>query len=375
MQFVVLFIEGITSALSPCVLPILPLYMGYLSQNAKRVNEQGEISYKRSIVLIYTLFFVLGIVMTFFVLALTMLGMGQFFSDYKMQLSVLGGVFVFMMGLLQLGVIEIPWLSREYRLPKALNPQNMNLLTAFMMGFLFSFAWTPCIGPALSGVLVMASSANAADGFMMILVYAVGFLIPFLALGLFTSQILTWIKTKQSFLKRLVKFGGILLLCMGIFMMHEGFALASNVAGCDTDTQSQYDFTLSDQYGNTHTLSKYKGKPVMITFFATWCTYCKQELAHIQQIYDTEEDVVILTIIQPGGNDLSKEEIVAWLLENEYTFPVLFDETGVYLRNYGVSGYPFSFFVQEDGEFYGYVPGYVDEAGLLNILEQLKLQK
>lgn len=375
MQYIVLLIEGITSALSPCVLPILPLYMGYLSQNAKRVDEQGNISYKRSIVLLYTLFFVLGIVMTFFVLALTMLGAGQFFSDYKMQFSVLGGVFVFMMGLVQLGVIEIPFLNKEYRLPKIINVQNMNLLTAFMMGFLFSFAWTPCIGPALSGVLVMASSANGIEGFMMILIYAAGFLIPFLVLGLFTAQALVFIKAKQAFLKCLVKVGGILLLCMGIFMMHEGFALASNVSSCQSDSNSQYDFTLTDQYGNTHTLSKYKGKPVMITFFASWCTYCKQELAHIEQIYQNEEDVVILTIIQPGGNDLSKEEIIAWLSENEYTFPVLFDETGVYLQNYGVSGYPFSFFVQADGEFYGYVPGYVDEASLINILEQLKLQK
>lgn len=374
MQFVVLLIEGITSALSPCVLPILPLYMGYLSQNAKRVNEQGEISYKRSIVLLYTLFFVLGIVMTFFILALTMLGVGQFFSDYKMQFSVLGGVFVFMMGLLQLGVIEIPYLMREYRLPKILNVQNMNLFTAFMMGFLFSFAWTPCIGPALSGVLVMASNAEMVEGFMMILVYAVGFLLPFLALGFFTAQVLTFIKTKQNLLKRLVKVGGILLLCMGMFMMHEGFALASNVSGCETSPQSQYDFTLADQYGKTHTLSKYEGKPVMITFFATWCTYCKQELAHIQTVYENEKDVVILTIIQPGGNDLSKEEIVAWLSENGYTFPVLFDETGAYVRNYGVSGYPFSFFVKKDGEFYGYVPGYVDEANLVKLLEQLKEQ-
>lgn len=80
MKLFLLFSEGVVSALSPCVLPILPLYIGYLSQNAKRVDEQGRITYRRSVVLLYTLFFVLGITMTFFVLTLTMVSASNFFS-------------------------------------------------------------------------------------------------------------------------------------------------------------------------------------------------------------------------------------------------------------------------------------------------------
>ena len=223
----------------------------------------------------------------------------------------------------------------------------------------------------------MAAGAEAAEGILMILVYAAGFLIPFLILGLFTAQVLQFIKEKQHIVKYTIKAGGIILLCMGVFMMNEGFGSVSaalEAANESSEPKSQYDFTLTDQYGNSHTLSDYEGKPVLITFFATWCTYCKQELVHIQNLYTSQDDVVILTIIQPGGNDLSKEEIKAWLTENKYSFPVLFDEAGAMTRTYGISGYPFSFFVQSDGEFFGYIPGYVDETSLIQIFEQLKQQ-
>lgn len=377
MKLFLLFAEGVVSALSPCVLPILPLYIGYLSQNAKRVEADGTISYKRSTVLLYTLFFVLGITMTFFILTLTMISASNIFAKWKVQFIILGGVFVFCMGLVQLGVIQIPWLQKEHRLPKILNLQNMNYLTAFMMGFLFSFAWTPCIGPALGGVLMVAASAGGFQGAIMILCYAAGFLIPFLVLALFTNQVLRWLKEKQSILKYTIKVGGIILLCMGVFMMNEGFTAIGATSKDKTEdqvAQSELDFTLQDQYGKTHSLSSYQGKPVFMTFFATWCGYCKQELVHIQEIYEERDDVVILGVIMPGNGDLSKDEIIAWLDDLGYTFPVLFDETGNVFRTYGVSSFPNNFFVKRDGEFYGYAPTYLGKEDLVGILDELVAQ-
>ncbi len=375
MKLFLLFSEGFLSVFSPCVLPILPLYIGYLSQNAKQVAPDGTIRYKRSSILWYTLFFVLGITMTFFVLALTAVSASNLFARWKLQLTILGGVFVVLMGLLQLNVIQIPWLMREHRLPKVLNVQKMNGMTAFLMGFLFSFAWTPCIGPALSSVILLAAQAGGMQGTVMIFCYAAGFLIPFLLLGLLSNQALKLLRSKQKLLETMVKVGGILLVIMGIFMMNEGFRSVSAVqseTAQQENTDNPYDFTLEDQYGRTHTLSEYSGKPVMMTFFATWCGYCKAELVHIQELYEEQDEVVLLGVIQPGGSDLSKEEIIAWLDEMGYTFPVLFDENGEVFRTYGISAYPNNFFVQADGEFYGYAPGYLDKATVLDIFEQMQ---
>ena len=110
---------------------------------------------------------------------------------------------------------------------------------------------------------------------------------------------------------------------------------------------------------------------MMLTFFATWCTYCQKEMVHLQELYEQGSEVVILGVIQPGGNDLSKEEIIVWLEENGYTFPVLFDEVGALMRTYGINGFPSNFFVKPDGEFYGYAPGYLDSGTLEKIFSDL----
>ena len=102
-----------------------------------------------------------------------------------------------------------------------------------------------------------------------------------------------------------------------------------------------YDFTLTDQYGNTHTLSDYKGKIVMLQFFATWCTYCKAELPSVQELYEElPDDLVILVVNQPGGRETDKQGVIDFLNKNGYTFPTVFDEDGQVNYNYGVTGLP-----------------------------------
>lgn len=162
-QFITIFIEGIISFFSSCIIPLIPLYMSYLAGSARTVLEDGTVVYKRKTTLFHTLFFVLGISMSFFLLGLSFSAVGLFFQDVRHILLIVCGVLIILMGLFQIGLIRIPFLQKERKLSARINLKKMNPGVAFVLGFLFSFAWTPCVGPALSSVLMMASSGSSSS--------------------------------------------------------------------------------------------------------------------------------------------------------------------------------------------------------------------
>ncbi len=135
------------------------------------------------------------------------------------------------------------------------------------------------------------------------------------------------------------------------------------------------DFTLLDQYGNSHTLSDYKGKTVFLNFWATWCPPCRAEMPEIQEIYEeygeNNSDVIILGIASPEvGQEGSAEDIAAFLSENNYTYPVVMDTDGIMSYYYGISAYPTTFMIDKDGNVYGYVPGQITKDIMQSIIEQ-----
>lgn len=201
-SFVLVFLEGILSFFSPCVIPLIPVYMGYLAGNGKKVVEDGNIIYERKKVFLNTLFFVLGISFSFFILGMSFTTLGSFFSSNKLLLTRVGGILIILLGLFQIGIFDLSFLKKERKIKMNLTDKKMNPAIALAMGFTFSFAWTPCIGPALSSVLIMASGATSSVmGNILVFVYAIGFLIPFLLLGLFTTQVLNFSKGKTKVTK------------------------------------------------------------------------------------------------------------------------------------------------------------------------------
>ena len=192
-------IQGLLSFFSPCVLPLVPLYVGYLAGGARVVDENGAIRYPRKKVLVNTLFFVLGISFAFFVLGLGFTAAGRFFSGNQTLFARVSGIVMILFGIYQFGFFgKSAALETEHRLPLRLDRWSMNPLVALVLGFTFSFAWTPCVGPTLGSVLLMASSAaSAGKGFLLIAVYTAGFILPFLAVGLFTGSVLNFFKQHQ----------------------------------------------------------------------------------------------------------------------------------------------------------------------------------
>lgn len=433
ISFLLVFVEGVLSFLSPCVIPLIPIYMSYLAGNAKQVDETGQISYKRATVFLHTIFFVLGISFSFFLLGMAFTALGTFFKTNQLLFTRIGGILITVLGLYQVGLLDFKFLQKERKFRINLGTRKMNPLAAFIMGFTFSFAWTPCVGPALSSVLILASGAkNALISNLLVLLYAIGFIIPFLLLGLFTTQVLTFLKTRQKLLKYTVRIGGILLILIGIMTftgwmngiskylnkISQPFGIKQeqqneddlsdnensidntdpenvddssnapsgndNQTGQTDDEEKEVfpaiDFTLTDQYGNKHTLSDYKDKVVFLNFWATWCPPCIKEMPDIQKIYSeygsNQEDVIIIGVANPSSEefpnnaDASKEEIIAFLDDNEYTFPVVFDETGVLLRDYFINAFPTTFLIDKEGNIYGYVAAMLSKDMMESVIQQ-----
>lgn len=229
------------------------------------------------------------------------------------------------------------------------------------------------------------SSGTSAKAFLLIGVYTLGFIVPFLAVGLFTGTVLDFFKKHQNVVRYTVKIGAVLLVLMGIMTL-TGFmngitGYLSNAGGTASPQPTEEtqtipsetpqatpereeipapDFTLVDQYGNTHTLSDYKGKTVFLNFWATWCGPCKMEIPDIQKMYESyggnAEELVVLGVAGPNiGREGSAEDIKAFLKDNEYTFPVVMDEGGDVFSQYGIRAFPTTFMIDTKGNVYGYI--------------------
>ncbi|WP_373079071.1 cytochrome c biogenesis protein CcdA [Fusobacterium varium] len=395
INFILVFLGGIFSFFSPCIIPLLPVYMSYLSGNTAVTDENGNIFYNQKKVFFHTIFFILGISAAFFILGLSFSKLGGFFNSNRVLFTRISGILILLLGLFQIGLLKNNFMEREHRI--GFDSKKINPLIAFIIGFTFSFAWTPCIGPVLSTVLIMASGAKTSFlGNMLILVYSLGFIIPFLLLGIFTTKVLNFLKTKKSFLKYSIKISGAILIIIGIMTL-SGFnlnILASGQQIQNTDYAAKneesakpaqeeklpaYDFQLKDQYGNLHKLSDYKGKVVFLNFWATWCPPCREEMPHIEEIYKeygyNKNDVVILgaaspaTTENPSPQDESEEKIKAFLTKNNYTFPVVFDVKGEIFRNYYINAFPTTFMIDKDGNIMGYVAGGLSKENMKKIIE------
>ena len=410
---VTVFLQGALSFFSPCVLPLVPLYVSYLAGGAAVVDADGVRRYPRGRIFLNTLFFVVGISFAFFLLGLGLTALGSFFSDYQVWFARASGVIILLFGLYQLGLGKRSLvLEREHRLPFRLDKLAMNPATALVLGFTFSFAWTPCVGPTLSSVLLMASSAeSSAAGFLLIGVYTLGFVLPFLAVGLFTGAVLDFFKSHQNVVRYTVKIGAVLLIAMGLLTLTGAAgsisadlaAISGTVqeapaapqedvssggdqdAGGETGGQAQEDaespvvpapdFTLTDQFGNSHTLSDYEGQTVFLNFWATWCGPCKMEMPDIQALYEewgeNAGDLVVLGVAGPDiGQEGSAEDIAAFLEENGYTYPVVMDDTGALFYQYGISAYPTTFMIDTAGNVFGYVQGAISREIMDDIVDQ-----
>lgn len=353
MSLFSLFLEGLLSFLSPCVLPLVPLYMSYLSVDAKEIDENGNVKYNTLKVFLMTLFFVLGISVIFIILALSIDVVKPFIDKYKDIIAIVGGTLIIIFGLHETGLIHIDVLNNEKRLNVNVDTNKMTYFKAFILGFLFTFAWSPCIGPMLASAILIASSQSL--GSLYILVYALGLVIPFLLTGLFTSAILNFIKNKKDILKYVLVIAGVILIVYGGYMITN--ASKNIIAKQEMSTSTTM---FENQDGEIINLDDYKGKYIFLNFTTTWCHYCHEEIPAYKEFADKGEDYVCFYVMSPLTSGVSKEEILAYIKENNIKVPVLIDENNTIYNMYNPTGYPVKYVYDKQGVFIGYVDGALD---------------
>lgn len=209
----VAFAAGLLSFLSPCVLPLVPSYIGFLTG-----MSLPEVTTRRRSALGHAVLFVLGFSLIFILLGASATALGRALNFYQVWLQRIGGVLIIAFGLVCLGVIRVGALNQERRVQVERKP--VGYLGSVLVGMAFAAGWTPCIGPVLGGILgLAATSQDVSRGMLLLGVYSAGLAVPFLIAAVALESFLSWFQRFRRYLPWVMRVSGVLLIFVGVLMV------------------------------------------------------------------------------------------------------------------------------------------------------------
>ena len=208
MEYILTFLEGIASFISPCILPMLPIYISYFV---------GKDNQKTSKAIVNSIGFVLGFTAVFLVLSIFASTLGRLISSSIRYIKVLFGIIIILLGLNYMEILKLNFLNKTKRVNA--DTKDLNFLKALIFGILFSISWTPCIGTFLSSALLLiAKEQDIIKGIILMIIYSIGLGIPFIISAIFIEKL----KNLFDFIKKnygiIRKISGLVLIVMGIYM-------------------------------------------------------------------------------------------------------------------------------------------------------------
>lgn len=230
LGFLVAFFAGLLSFLSPCVLPLVPSYVGFITG-----MTLPEVSGRRRAALTHALLFVAGFSLVFVLLGASATALGRALNYYQVWLQRVGGVLIILFGLLCLGVFKVGLLNQERRLHLGHKP--VGYLGSLLVGMAFAAGWTPCIGPVLGGILgLAATSSDVTRGMQLLAAYSAGLALPFLIAAVAVESFLDWFQRFRRFLPWVMRVSGVMLIVVGVLLVTGEFTrLAGWLQGLTPD--------------------------------------------------------------------------------------------------------------------------------------------
>jgi cytochrome c-type biogenesis protein len=223
VSFAAAFVAGVLSFVSPCVLPLVPGYLSFISGvSVEEMRGPEARTASRRQVFVASLAFVLGFSIVFILLGASASALGQFLGERLSLMGKIAGVLLVIFGLHTMGLLKISWLYTEKRIQTEQRPAGP--LGAFLVGLAFAFGWTPCIGPILAGILAIAASKETVGmGVALLAVYSIGLGIPFLVTSLAVDSFFAAFAKIRRYYKAIEVTAGALLVVIGVLIFTNRF--------------------------------------------------------------------------------------------------------------------------------------------------------
>jgi len=223
------FLGGVLSFLSPCVLPLIPSYVSFITGMSFDDFKHGDKARVRKLTIINSSAFVVGFSTVFILLGVSSSFIGKLFAYYYDEIRIVGGIIIILFGLYVMGVLKVGFLASEHRVHLKSKPRGY--MGSFLVGLTFGAGWTPCIGPILGTILLVASTTGSAmQGFKLLVVYSAGLAIPFITTALLINWFLSHFSQIQRYMKLIMIISGLLLIAFGMILLTDNVHILLSIA-------------------------------------------------------------------------------------------------------------------------------------------------